>query len=89
MVDLSEEDGTPPTEVASHLRPVRSFDAACPRTDRTPPSRARSTVTFLLALVIGVVFPATSYWPLLLLVLTDPVVRRLRRTRVARSRNGS
>lgn len=47
------------------------------------------TVTFLLALVIGVVFPATSYWPLLLLVLTDPVVRRLRRTRVARSRNGS
>jgi uncharacterized membrane protein len=47
------------------------------------------TVTFLLALVIGVVFPATSYWPLLLLVLTDPVVHRLRRTRVARSRNGS
>ena len=37
------------------------------------------TATFVLALVISLVFPATSYWPLLLLVLTDPVVSRLQR----------
>lgn len=44
------------------------------------------TVTFLLALVISVVFPATSYWPLFLLMLTDPVVRRLQRWAASRSR---
>jgi TMEM175 potassium channel family protein len=43
-----------------------------------------NTLTFLLALVITVVFPATSYWPLLLLILVDPVVDRLR-TRRARA----
>ena len=37
------------------------------------------TATFVLALVISLVFPATSYWPPLLLVLTDPVVSRLQR----------
>jgi uncharacterized membrane protein len=40
-----------------------------------------NTLAFLLALVISVVFPATSYWPLLLLVLVDPVVNRVRRRR--------
>ena len=43
-----------------------------------------TTVVFLLALAISVVFPATTYWPLLLLVLVDPVVDRLR-TRRARA----
>jgi uncharacterized membrane protein len=46
-------------------------------------SAAAITVGFVLALVISVAFPATSYWPLLILVLTDPVVDRIRRhTRV-------
>ena len=45
---------------------------------------AATTAAFLLALVISVVFPATTYWPLLLLVLVDPVVGRLR-TRRARA----
>jgi uncharacterized membrane protein len=38
---------------------------------------AATAVTFLLALVVSVVFPAASYWPLLLLVLVDPVLGRL------------
>jgi hypothetical protein len=42
---------------------------------------AGTTAAFLLALVISVVFPATSYWPLLLLVLVDPVVHRVRERR--------
>ena len=46
-------------------------------------SAAATTVAFLLALVISVAFPVLSYWPLLLLVLADPIVDRLRRrTRV-------
>ena len=45
------------------------------------------TATFVLALVISLVFPATSYWPLFLLMLTDPVVRRLQRW--ARSRSSA
>jgi uncharacterized membrane protein len=49
-----------------------------------PVHAAANTLTFLLALVITVVFPATSYWPLLLLILVDPVVDRLR-TRRARA----
>jgi uncharacterized membrane protein len=40
-----------------------------------------TTLTFLIALVISVAVPAVSYWPLLLLLLTDPIVRRLRRIR--------
>lgn len=42
---------------------------------------AATAVTFLLALFISVVFPAAGYWSLLLLVLVDPVVGRLRRRR--------
>jgi uncharacterized membrane protein len=44
------------------------------------------TATFVLALVISLVFPVTSYWPLLLLVLTDPVVSRLQRRAASRTR---
>lgn len=43
---------------------------------------AATTATFLLALVISVVLPFTNYWPLLLLVLVDPVVGRLQRRRL-------
>lgn len=39
-----------------------------------------TTVAFLLALTISLVFPATGSWPLLILVLADPVVDRLRGT---------
>ncbi len=42
---------------------------------------AATTVTFLLALALSLAFPVLSYWPLLLLVLTDPVVGRIRRAR--------
>lgn len=41
-----------------------------------------NTLTFLLALVISVVFPSAGYWPLLLLVLVDPLVNRLRGQRM-------
>lgn len=44
-----------------------------------------TTIAFLLALVISVVFPATTYWPLLLLVLVDPVLGRMRRRRRVRT----
>lgn len=40
-----------------------------------------TTVVFLLALAISVVFPATTYYPLLLLLLVDPVVRLMKRWR--------
>jgi uncharacterized membrane protein len=40
-----------------------------------------TTVVFLLALAISVVFPATTYYPLLLLGLVDPVVRLMDRWR--------
>lgn len=42
-------------------------------------SAAATTVGFLLALVISLAFPAASYWPLLVLLLADPVVDRIRR----------
>ena len=46
-------------------------------------SAAATTVAFLLALVISVAFPVLGYWPLLLLVLAEPIVDRIRRrTRV-------
>ena len=46
---------------------------------------AATTAAFLLALVISVVLPSASYWPLLLLVLVDPVVARLQRRRRVRN----
>ena len=51
-------------------------------TARPEPAYATvTTITFLLALVISLAFPASSYWPLLLLLLTDPIVNRLWRRR--------
>jgi hypothetical protein len=64
--------------VIGHDRTLRDDEA---RPDSL--SAAATTVAFLLALVISVAFPAASYWPLLVLVLADPVVDRIRRrTRV-------
>jgi uncharacterized membrane protein len=40
---------------------------------------AGTAIGFLLALVITVTIPATSYWPLLILILVDPIVRWLPR----------
>jgi uncharacterized membrane protein len=40
-----------------------------------------TTIAFVLALVISVAIPGTSYYPLLLLVLVDPAVRLLRHVR--------
>jgi uncharacterized membrane protein len=37
------------------------------------------TVAFLVALAVSTAFPVTSYWPLLLLAVTDPVADGLRR----------
>jgi uncharacterized membrane protein len=45
-----------------------------------------TTLVFVLALVISVTYPAASYWPLLLLVLVDPVVRLLRHLGTVRER---
>ena len=36
-----------------------------------------TTIAFLLALAISLAFPATGYWPLLILFLVDPVVTLL------------
>jgi uncharacterized membrane protein len=46
-------------------------------TDAQPGIRQSTgtTIAFLLALVISVVFPAISYWSLLLLFLVDPIIR--------------
>ena len=57
----------------------------------TVPGTAQSiaiSITFLVALVVSLSFPAAGYWPLLLLVLTDPIVRRLRTTPVGHGRDG-
>jgi TMEM175 potassium channel family protein len=37
-----------------------------------------TTIAFLLALAISLTFPATSYWPLLILFLVHPTVQLLR-----------
>ena len=60
-------------------------------TDAAPDAliAAGTAVTFLLALGISVAIPATSYWPLLLLLLTEPVLDRARRARVAGRKSGS
>jgi uncharacterized membrane protein len=44
------------------------------------------TVSFVLALAISLAFPETSYWPLLILFLNDPVTRLVRRATVAMRR---
>lgn len=43
-----------------------------------PAVAAASVVAFLAALAVSVAIPATGYWPLLLLVLAEPVVRSSR-----------
>src|SRR5690349_21877326 len=48
-----------------------------------------TTILFLLALALSLAFPALSYWPLLLLVLTDVIVERLWHRRGAADRAGS
>ena len=50
-----------------------------------PQDAARIALGVLHALAISLAFPATGYWPLLLLLLTDPVVEAVRRRRAARS----
>ena len=57
-------------------RSLRDTDA---RPDPAP--AAASVVAFGVALAISLLFPVTSYYPLLLLLLTDPLVHRWRRTR--------
>jgi TMEM175 potassium channel family protein len=65
-------------------RSLRDTDA------RPEPAYATvTTITFLLALVISLAFPASGYWPLLLLLLTDPIVNRLWRTRSRQRSAGS
>jgi uncharacterized membrane protein len=54
------------------------------RDTQTPPDpaiAAAAVVAFLLALTISLAAPATSYWPLLLLLLAEPAVHRLRAVR--------
>jgi uncharacterized membrane protein len=50
-------------------------------TDAKPDAAAAggTAVAFLLALAVSATFPAAGWWPLLLLLLVDPVVHRLRR----------
>ena len=64
---------------------VVSRDRSLLDTDTVPDAvhTAAVTIGFLLALAISVVFPPSSYWPLLLLLLADPIVNRLRRGRGA------
>jgi uncharacterized membrane protein len=57
-------------------------------TDDRPDSVAALAIVigFVLALAISLAFPATSYYPLLLLLLTDPITNALRRGRGGRRR---
>lgn len=54
------------------------------RDTQTPPDpamAAAAVVAFLVALTISLAAPVTSYWPLLLLLLAEPAVRRVRAVR--------
>jgi uncharacterized membrane protein len=54
------------------------------RDRQTPPDpamAAAAVVAFLVALTISLAAPVTSYWPLLLLLLAEPAVRRVRAVR--------
>jgi uncharacterized membrane protein len=44
---------------------------------------AATTVTFLVALAASLIFPASGFLPLLLLVLAEPIANRLKRRRAA------
>ncbi len=60
---------------------VIRHDESVRDTDEAPDvwQAAGVTVGFLVALAIMLTFPATSYWPLLVLALVDPVTRLVRR----------
>jgi uncharacterized membrane protein len=62
---------------------VLSHDPGLSDTDERPDPlvAAATSLAFLIALAVSVAVPATSYWPLLLLLLTDPVVNRYRATK--------
>jgi len=58
---------------------VIRHDASVRDTDEAPDiwQSTGVAVGFLVALAVMLALPSTGYWPLLLLVLTDPIVRRL------------
>jgi uncharacterized membrane protein len=62
--------------VIGHNRAIRDTDD---RPDATP--SVATVLGFALALAISLAFPGTSYYPLLLLLLTGPATRLLRRAR--------
>ena len=65
--------------VAWRMRRVPAIRDSDPGPD--PLMSGATVVAFVLALVITLAVPATTYWPLLLLFLADPVARALRRAR--------
>ena len=68
---IAQRLGLVPTPIAMDAQGLRPDALAA----------AGSAVAFLLALVISLTVPVTGYWPLLLLLLTEPVLARLRRRR--------
>jgi uncharacterized membrane protein len=62
---------------------VIRHDGSVRDTDEVPDlwQSAGVAVAFLLALAIMLTFPATSYWPIAILILVDPVERLVRRAR--------
>ena len=63
------------------LARVSGRDRELRDTDAEPDPRvaAGSTVAFMLALATSLAFPATGYWPLLRLLVTNPLIAWLRR----------
>jgi len=59
----------------------RKPDVRDTETTPDPSIAAASALAFLVALTISVTAPATSYWPLLLLLLAEPAARGLRTAR--------
>ena len=70
--------------LASAIGRDRSLRDTDVRPDQAPATGA--VVGFLLALAITLTFPATGYYPLLLLLLADPAVRVWRQARGGRKR---
>lgn len=63
------------------VRMAQRPDLRDPGPGPDPLPAAAVVAAFLLALMITLVFPDTGYWPLLLLLLADPVARRWRGVR--------
>jgi len=57
---------------------VRKPDVRDTAAPPDPSVAAANVVAFLVALTVSVAVPATSYWPLLLLAVAEPVARRSR-----------